>query len=234
MIPTYTKTIKLLSEHVDFRRNLRLSVLMRFFQEACIAHTEELGAGRAKTLDKGYLWVILKERILIEKLPRYDGTITLVCYPGPMLHYFFPRHLLVLDEKGEVLIRGNALWSLIDQKTREMIDPKEAGILVEGGEKGDEIAPILSLPIPPLSKSFEAKATYSLVDINGHLNNASYISLCLDACEENDIREKDMKEIFLSFKKEIPFGTSFRVDYDNVDGSYYFNDDYFSACLKMR
>ena len=51
----YSTTKTLLADDVTMQRNLRPSVLMRWLQEASIAHTEALGAGRAKTLDKGAL-----------------------------------------------------------------------------------------------------------------------------------------------------------------------------------
>ena len=84
---------------------MRLSVLMRLFQECCIAHTEELGMGRDKTLDRGLLWVVISEMIEIQRMPVYDEEITLVCYPGKTLHYFFPRQLTVLDRNGTEIIR---------------------------------------------------------------------------------------------------------------------------------
>ena len=71
----YERKLILKAEHVDAYRNLRISVLMRFFQEVCIAHTEELGMGRNMTLDRGFLWIVNSENIQIERLPKYDEEI---------------------------------------------------------------------------------------------------------------------------------------------------------------
>lgn len=219
---TYIKKIKLRAEHVDFRRKLRLSSLLTFFQECCIAHTEELGMGRKMTLDRGFLWVITSERFLISRLPEYDEEITLECYPGPMLHYFFPRHLIVKDSRGETIIKGNALWALIDERRRELIDPKENGIRVEGKDHGDEIVPAMMIPTPALSQTKTLKADYSLVDINGHLNNASYVNLALDLLSPEELRH-DIKEIDLLFKKEIPFGETFDICFGADKETRYFS-----------
>ncbi|MCR4698949.1 MAG: hypothetical protein K5762_06265, partial [Bacilli bacterium] len=54
----FTHTIKLRAEHVNYNRSLKLSSLLLFSQEMCIHHTELLGMGRKKTLDKGLLWII--------------------------------------------------------------------------------------------------------------------------------------------------------------------------------
>lgn len=206
---------------------------MRLFQECCIAHTEELGMGRAKTLDRGFLWVITSERFLVERWPEYDETIILRCTPGKMLHYFFPRHLKVLDKQGNVLIRAVALWALIDEKNREMIDPKENGVIVEGEERGDEIAPALMIPTPALEASFTLHATYSLVDINGHLNNASYMDALYDHFQEEDLQSGVIREFALCFKKEIRRNESIAISFDKSKNAYYASCPNFAAKIAL-
>lgn len=49
----YSTHRKLLADDVTMYRDLRLSVLMRWLQEISIAHTEALGAGRAKPSIRG-------------------------------------------------------------------------------------------------------------------------------------------------------------------------------------
>ena len=50
-------------------RRLRISTMFEWFQEGSITHTEELGCGREKTLDKGLLWVVTLQRAEIARLP---------------------------------------------------------------------------------------------------------------------------------------------------------------------
>ena len=71
----YERTYHLRNNHVDMRRKLRTSTLFEFLEEASIAHTEALGMGRDKTLDKGYLWVILQQSLSFTRTPSYDETI---------------------------------------------------------------------------------------------------------------------------------------------------------------
>ena len=88
----YTTHHKLLADDVTMYRNLRPSVLMRNLQEISIAHTEALGAGREKTLDKGALWVVCRVRLEIEKLPCYDDEVTLSSWAGDTMRVLFPRY----------------------------------------------------------------------------------------------------------------------------------------------
>ncbi len=200
MTPLYQKKIVLKAEHVDFTRKLRPSTLMRFFQEACIAHTEELGMGREKTLDKGFLWIVNSEHIDIKRMPAYDEEIEIICYPGKTLHFFFPRHFIIKDSSGEKIIEINAMWSLIDEKSRQIIDPGQNGIVIMGEDMGDEIPPIMALPQIDLENHISINATYSLVDINGHLNNAAYLDVVFDLIDPNILKEKTIKKIYCIFK----------------------------------
>ena len=64
----YREELLLRSKDVDMFRRLRTSELFRLLQEASIRHTEQLGMGRDKTLDKGILWVLLMQRAEIVRM----------------------------------------------------------------------------------------------------------------------------------------------------------------------
>ena len=73
----FERTFTIHSRDVTQNRQLRLSAMLGFFQEASISHTENLGMGREKTLDRGLLWIITKQSAEIIRMPRYDETVTL-------------------------------------------------------------------------------------------------------------------------------------------------------------
>ena len=228
MISEYQRTLRLKAEHVDCFRRLRLSVLMRLFQECCIAHTEELGMGRAMTLDRGFLWVINAETIGISRLPEYDEEITLLCRPGETLHFFFPRQMSVLDAEGREIVRIGALWSLIDTGSRQLIDPGENGILIKGENRPGDILPPLSLKERETAKTTPAQeASYSLVDINGHVNNAGYMDIVLDTFSFAELEKLKFKTVRCLFRKEIPAGTRFEIRWDREGTLRWFRNEYF-------
>ena len=87
----YREELLLRSKDVDMFRRLRSSELFRLLQEASIRHTEQLGMGRDKTLDKGVLWVLLMQRAEIARMPEYDERVVLKSWPGKTMHLLFPR-----------------------------------------------------------------------------------------------------------------------------------------------
>ena len=227
MCSEFRKTMRLKAEHVDCFRRLRLSVLMRLFQECCITHTEELGMGRAKTLDRGLLWVINTETIEVDRLPEYDEEITLICRPGKTLHYFFPRQMTVLNKAGKELIRVGALWSLISEQTRQLADPGEAGIIINGENRPGDIQPALSLRETELPFTASAAASWSRVDINGHVNNAACMDMALDLLGFEELEKLRFSKVRCLFRKEIPAGTVFGLKWGKSDGAWRFRSEYF-------
>ena len=104
------ENLKLRSKDVDMFRRLRSSELFKLLQEAAIRHTEELGMGREKTLDKGILWVVLMQKAEIIRMPVYDEEILLKSWPGKTMHLLFPRYYSLETTEGETLVRASAIW----------------------------------------------------------------------------------------------------------------------------
>ena len=216
----YSREMLLRSRDVDMFRRLRTSELFRLLQEASIAHTEELGMGRDKTLDRGLLWVLLLQRAEIARMPEYDERIVLRTWPGKTMHLLFTRYYSMDTAAGEHLLSASAMWGLVDQNTRKMIFPEKYGIVVDGVVTGEEIA----LPSAPrrmeCTESRQFTVPYSYVDINGHMNNAHYFDLvedCIPAAAEG----KALKGIQIEYSNEARFGESFTVNWGCSENTYY-------------
>lgn len=173
----YSRTLTLKSRDVDMFRRLRTAELFRLLQEASIAHTEELGMGRHMTLDKGLLWIVTHQKAEIARMPEYDETITVRSWPGETMHLLFPRYYDVLGEDGTPLIRASALWALLDEKERKIVNPAEHGVVVSAAEEDAS----LDLPgLPPILPEISRETftvPFSCIDLNGHMNNARYFDL---------------------------------------------------------
>jgi acyl-ACP thioesterase len=184
---TYVKTFVIRSEQVDMTRRLRMSELFRLLEDISIAHTEALGCTRRETLDRGLLWIITRQLVEIDEMPVYDDEITIRGWQGEMMHVFFPRFYEIIKE-GKVIIRAQALWSLIDEDTREIIMPEDYGIELPGRPGSDDMF-LTAIVIPesagePVSCT-EIVTRFSQMDINGHMNNTSYFNMIDDAIWNN-------------------------------------------------
>ena len=208
----YREKILLRSKDVDMYRRLRLSRLFELLQEASIRHTEQLGMGREKTLDKGLLWVVTMQRCEIARMPEYDERITLSSWPGPMMHVFFPRYYRVADEKDQTLIAASAMWMLVDEKARKMVFPDEWGVEIGGVTTGQEIRLPGGIAKLPVTAERDFTVPYSYVDLNGHMNNTRYFDLAED-CLGEAAAGKRLTEISVEYQNEARLGETLRLSW---------------------
>ncbi len=207
MSEPFREQIKLTSSDVDMFRRLRTSAMFRMFQEISIAHTELLGAGREKTLDKGALWVMTRMRVVTKRPALYDEHITLVSWPGQTMHCVFPRFYRILDANGETLADASGLWALIDAKTRRIVFPDELGVDIEGCQVQNELAlPEALAAFEPL-EAHTRTAHYCDADLNGHVNNTRYLDWMDDLAGQEFHRAHFWRELQINYQSEIPPGS---------------------------
>lgn len=215
----YTIAYKMRSADVDMHRRLRLSVLFTMLQEAAIAHTEQLGAGRDKTLARGLLWVVTLQNVEICRLPEYDETVTLTSWAGKTMHLYFPRYSELRDESGQILIRASALWALMDRNTRRIVFPEEHSVSIEGTCIGTE----LPLPAAPrmgaLDRETAFTVPFSYADLNGHMNNTRYLDLVQDTLPLA-LTEQTPRKITVGYSGEARVGERMTLCYGKTGGTY--------------
>ena len=229
----YQEQIHLRSKDVDMFRRLRTSELFRLLQEASIRHTEQLGMGRDKTLDKGILWVLTLQRAEIRRMPEYDEHVLLKSWPGRTMHLLFPRYYSLETAGGEPLLKASALWCLVDEGSRRIVFPEHYGVVIDGTVTGEEIA----LPSPPAklpcSESRDFQVPYSYVDLNGHMNNTRYFDLaedCIDAAKAG----RPLRFVSTEYVSEARFGECFRVGWGTENGAYYLSGEGEKCVFRMR
>ena len=220
MSEIYIKHLKLRTKDVDMFRRLRSSELFKLLQEAAISHTEELGMGREKTLDRGILWVLLMQRAEIDRMPEYDEEIVLKSWPGKTMHLLFPRYYILETEAGEPLIKASALWSVVDAGARKVIFPEHHGIKIDGIVTGEEIELPGAIRKRECDREKAVEVPYSFVDLNGHMNNARYLDLAED-CVGAAAQGKLLKEIRTEYVNEARFGETLTLHW-NGDGGEVF------------
>ena len=229
----YERGFLLRSKDVDLFRRLRLSRLFELLQEAAITHTEELGMGREKTLDRGLLWVVTMQCAEIARMPEYDERIVLRSWPGETMHVFFPRHYRVSSPQGETLIRANALWMLVDQETRRMVFPDRWGIVIPGEEREEEL-PLPSAPARlPITDERSFPVPFSYVDLNGHMNNTRYFDLMED-CIPAAAAGRRLRRIRTEYTGEARLGDVLALRWgEEGNGRYYMEGSLEKPCFRM-
>lgn len=217
----YRKKIVLASRDVNMHRRLRTSRLFEFMQESAIHHTEQLGAGRALTLDKGILWVVTMQQARIERMPEYDEEVLLESWPGKTMHVLFPRYFRLLDASGQCLVAASALWTLVDRESRKLVFPENCGVNIPEEVTGFETSLPTPVPRREADRHHEFTVPFSYVDLNGHMNNTRYYDLVEDLCPAA-ARGDTPALISAEYSGELRLGELVRVDWREDGGDYSF------------
>ena len=162
---------------VDRFRRLKASMLLYYMQEAAGKHFEMLKDPR---LDTNLFWAVTRHSLVINRLPMEGETVTVETWPMPTTRVAYPRAVYFYDEAGNELARATSLWVLMDPESRTMVLPGKSGVEVQGFCQGDEVPVPRSLPSRPLENSASRSVTYSLLDVNGHMNNTRYLDWVMD------------------------------------------------------
>ena len=167
----FETTCKLRNADVDMHRRFKTASLLTLLQETAIAHTEAIGMGRERTLDRGLLWIITLQRLSILRMPVYDETITVQCWPGKTMHVLFPRYYRMTSETGELLLEGSALWALIDEQSHQLIFPDDYGIRIPGLVTGQETP----LPRAPKAVPLTHQTEFTVPSAKGFLTPGAWV-----------------------------------------------------------
>lgn len=229
MVDCYRRELLLGSQHVDCCRRLRTSTLFALLQNAAIRHTESLGMGRDKTLDRGLLWVVGRQYVEIARMPEYDQRIVHTSWPGDTLRVLFPRYDEMTDEAGNTLLRASAVWTLMDGESRSVAFPEEYGVAIPGVKRGGEL-PLLPKIVPiPTTESFTFTVPYSYVDINGHMNNTRYF----DVVEDNLPCQSAPRAIQVEYLSEVRRGETLCVRWGREGERIFLSGETDRPCFRM-
>lgn len=228
----YSQEVKIIADQVSPFQTLKPSALFRLFQDVAIRHVEQLGMPREYTLKKNLIWVIAKQRAEIIRMPKYNETIKVSTWPSKTMHILFPRSYEIRDENNNIIVKATSIWALIDINTRKMVNPVDYGIDVKDVSYGREFSMPFSNRIPfDLSEIGTIEAKYSLCDLNGHINNTSYLDIAENMIPISFLKEHKLKLIDIKYIHEIPLGSSLPVKYGYVNNSYYFVNEAFQLQL---
>ncbi len=179
--PAWADTFKVHSYEVDLRHELTLPALTRYLQEAAWRHAEELGYGLAAMRARHLAFVLARQLIHIHRQPRWGDALRLRTWPAGKDRIFCYRDFRWFDAHGMELGWAATLWFVFDLRTREP-QRTDTYFHLDAGDC-DRVHPGRIGKLPPPAQpepTGRVRAGYTALDINGHVNNVSYLDWILD------------------------------------------------------
>jgi len=213
MHPIFRQTYTVDDLATDCFGRLKSSMLLYYLQEAAGDHFSQLEDKADPIAQKHLFWAVTRHRLLINRLPLLGETITVETWPMPTTRVAYPRAVFFYDENGQELARAVSLWVLMDTRSRAMVLPGKSGVVVDGTIRGNEPEVPKSLIPRDLPNMQTVRVTYSLLDINGHMNNTRYLDWVSDLLPAQFHAEHNPVEITLCYLSEAREGQEICLHY---------------------
>ncbi len=160
---------------------LKLSSWFDYLQEAAANHAAPLGVGLGALERAGYLWVLSRIRLEIDRSPGIGEKLEIITYPNGPRRLFAARQFAVRDSGGAEIARASSRWLLLSRRNLRPARVAELGVeLPLNPELPDYFCLEEKLPEPGFPGDFAVAVRHSMEDVNGHLNNAEYAGLIQD------------------------------------------------------
>ena len=178
----YTFQSRVRYSELDPERKLSIASIVDYFQDCSTFHSEQLGVGLDYLEERDMLWVMSYWQIVIDRYPKLCDNITVGTYPYEFKGFMGYRNFFIRDEAGEIIIRANSIWSLMDRKAGRPVRPTEemlAAYRLEQKLSMDYEPRKIVLPAAGIRKAPFVVAKQHL-DSNQHVNNGQYIYMAQD------------------------------------------------------
>jgi medium-chain acyl-[acyl-carrier-protein] hydrolase len=177
--------------------------LFNYMQSAGDSHSRSLGTSLSDFADKNLAWVYSRYYIKILSLPRIYEKLICETWRSGINGNFVLREFSLSGIKGEKLAEAAASLALIDTISRKPVmipeDIKEQLAIWKESSIKYNFPPIEK--ISDFDYIYETKVRYEDMDINRHMNNASYAQL---VCESviSEFTSIDLYTLDLNFRGE--------------------------------
>jgi len=201
---------KILFGQCGSNKRIHLTEVMEYCADFVMEMYNQHGQNRQFMSDHGYVQMVSRSSIHINRLPKEDEIITIkVREEKPegfqeMRYYEFAAG-------EEVLIQGKSLWVAVNPETRAIVSPANFEYLVKSEVQTEFEKKPGKIKVPAeLQFLGDQKILLSHLDPNGHLTNAKYINFAIDYLPDS-YQEKEITDFRLNFCKEIKKGDIMHV-----------------------
>ena len=200
----YQLKSKVRYSEANTKSKLTYHALLNYLQDSSTLHSEELGESGAQLLEQNMAWILSFWQICIEELPKTSENICVKTWPYSTKGLFGLRNFCMENEKGELIVKANSIWVLIDPRNGRPIRitdevsshyPDEPKLEMDYCDRKIAVPNVYEeMPAIIVPKYF--------IDTNNHMNNAKYVMVAEEYLPEDFC----VKEIRVEYKKAAVLG----------------------------
>lgn len=192
------------SYDVDISARMTIESLLKYFQEAAWNHAEHLGVGYSHLSRRGQVWMLSRMMVVVDSYPAWGQAVVVHTWPCGSKSLLALRDFELLDREGHRLAAATSGWLVFDLHSRRplRIEPIIESIrsFPDRRSLGYD-APKLTAAETPSPTVL--KVRYSDLDLNNHVNNATYARWMLDSYPVEFHRSHQVRSLAINFLAEL-------------------------------
>lgn len=208
----------------DMNKNLKISALMGYFQNAATEQLKDMGFSPAYLYSKNIAFLLSKLKIAIYRSPRAEENIIIKTWPKSIKGVAYNRDFIVCDENGIIIAEALSIWTAVNIIERKILRPSfvESDVpMPQMSQFSASIGKIERIVTPSdMNYSFTKNVRYSDIDTNRHMNNTVYAEIISDSIPEI-ITGKRVNNINISFRIECQLGDDIDIFTAFENGVYF-------------
>lgn len=205
-------------DEFDFAERIKPSAILEYFQDLATVHAEEIGIGFETMKERNLCWVLNRLSAVIDRQPEIGEEITLATYPHKPGIADAVRDYYITDSKGRSLIRGTSRWCVLDiqnkaiRRCAALFDyPESAYTTRSAVEGGNPQICDISQSAGDSESASRGKVNITDLDRNGHMNNARYADMAVNAVDYDFYSAHAIKAFDFNFLVEMKIGEEYSV-----------------------
>ena len=124
-------------------------------------------------------------------------------------------------EEGVEVAIVDCRWMIVDTEAGRIL--RTPGWTMPDFQNDDlpEELPQIVHKSQPLTAAGERRASYSMCDLNGHINNSLYLDIACDALPQEVVEAAPLSFASIKYHREVPMGQSVQVFYAPSGNGWY-------------
>jgi len=152
--------------------------------------------------------------------PRVEEQITIRTWPKTIQQkLFFIRDYEILSASGELLAAATSAWLMMNMQTRRLVPPSALKLNLPQNPRQALAEPLEKLIAPANGEErLRLRASYSAIDVVGHVNNARYIEWICDAFPTPWHQQHQLAALQINYDREVHPEDEVIVKVTSLDG----------------
>lgn len=214
--PYFTIQHTISSYDVDVNKTLSIPRIFLLFQEIAYKHVIETPWSWHALQKRQLAWVLSKARVSIKQLPVWNEVINIKTWPIGADGLNAYRRFLITDLQNRELLSANSSWLIINVEKRRVQRINKDEFMQIVPSDTSPIDKIAKIPAPSSIKTFDTRyVRLNDMDMNEHVNNASYIKWMLDTIDLDFYKAHAIASVDIDFLKEVEYGEEIEIIGDN-------------------